>query len=64
MKKTNLQKYKDFFDEMKIKYSIEEYDDEIWLCIDKKHIEYDYGNSITTIFNINGKFKKFEAYGT
>ena len=64
MIKTDLQKYKDFFNEMKIGYTISKRHAEI-ICIDIKeeHIYYSYGNSISIIFNNKEEFIEFEAWG-
>lgn len=62
--KTDLQKYKDFFDEMGIDYAIKKgINGIIRLNINTKHIDYGYGNLITIVFDTDEKFDVFEAYG-
>lgn len=62
--KTDLKKYKDFFDEMGIGYEVVKHQNEmISLNINEEHIYYSYGNSICIRFDNEEKFVEFEAYG-
>lgn len=62
--KTDLQKYKDFFDEMGIRYKVTKHQNEmISLDINEEHIYYVYGNSICIRFNDEEEFVEFQAYG-
>ena len=62
--KTDLQKYKDFFDEMGIDYEVENTRSGlIRMSISRKHIFYSYGNSIYIMFDENEKFGEFQAWG-
>lgn len=69
--KTDLQKYKDFFDDMNVKYEIDnvEYEilgkkiNEIKLRIDANYIYQFYHNSIAIVFDTDEKFIEFEAFG-
>lgn len=62
--KTDLQKYKDFFDEMGVGYTVTKSKTGIIrLDINTNHIDYSYGNSITVVFDTDEKFGVFEAYG-
>lgn len=61
--KTDLQKYKDFFDEINIGYKIKHDENHIFLCIGYKHIFHLYGNAIEIEFDENEKFICFHAWG-
>lgn len=69
--KTDLQKYKEFFDNMNIKYEVENVEYEILnkkikqikLYIDDNYIYQSYCNSIAIIFDTDEKFIEFEAFG-
>ena len=56
--KTDLQKFKDLFDEMNIKYHV--YDKGIW--IDDEHLSLPYIESLNIIFDDNGNFVEFDAW--
>lgn len=58
--KTNLQKFKDLFDEMNIKYHV--YDKGIW--IDDEHLRLPYIASLNIIFDDNGNFVEFDAWSS
>lgn len=63
---TDLEKFKNFFDEMGIKYRYVEYPSAnlAAIDIDEKHIYISYCNSITIDFELDsGKFIEFEAWG-
>lgn len=63
---TDISKFKNFFDEMKIKYSYRECErtNRAILEIDEEHIYMSYGNAIAINFELNtGKFVEFEAWG-
>lgn len=61
-KVNDLQKFKDFFDEMNIKY-IERNGGNHCLSIHYSHICQSYGNAIDLIFDKNDNFIQFEAWG-
>lgn len=62
---TNLEKFKQFFDSMNIKYSINYtyYDDLIELTIDKNHIYQSCSNTVKVMFTNDGKFVSFQGWG-
>lgn len=63
---TDLEKFKNFFDEMGIEYHYFEYPSAnlAAIDIDEKYIYISYGNSITINFElVSGKFIEFEAWG-
>ena len=65
-KLTDIEKFKNFFDEMGIKYHYAEYPSGnlATIDIDEKHIYISYCNSITINFELNtGQFIEFEAWG-
>lgn len=65
-KLTDLEKFKNFFDEMGIKYHYTRCDksNKQTLDIDEQYIYMSYGNSISINFELNtGKFIEFEAWG-
>lgn len=58
--KTDLQKFKDLFDEMNIKYHV--YDEGIW--IDEEHLSLGFTASMDIIFDDNGNFVKFDVWSS
>lgn len=62
---TDLEKFKNFFDSMNIKYEEYIWDyEEVHLSIDESHMGEDvYNPEITIIFHSNGKFKEFRPIG-
>lgn len=66
MAKTDLQKYKKFFDEMGIEYTVEKnvgHKKITTLTIDNSHIYRSYGNTIRINFDEDKNFIEFEAWG-
>lgn len=66
IKLTDIEKFKDFFNEMDIEYKECKYDrtNEIVLEIDKKHVYTGYSNELNINFNLDtGKFIEFEPWG-
>lgn len=62
---TNLEKFKQFFDSMNIKYSINDayYDDLIELKIADNHVYQSHGSIVRIMFDGNGKFIEFQGWG-
>ena len=63
---TDIENFKNFFDEMGIKYHYTKCDmtNEQTLEIDEEYIYMSYGNSISINFELDtGKFIEFEAWG-
>lgn len=60
---TDLHKYKDFFDEMGVRYIMREYDNHIYLCIHHSHVNQIYGNAVEIEFDEDEKFIQFRAWG-
>ena len=63
--KTDLQKFKDFFDELNIKYTVQynDYNHTESMCIDSNCLYQCYGATLYVDFNEDGKFIEFETYG-
>lgn len=57
--KTDMQKFKDFFDEMNIKYYT--YEGRMW--VDDIHLVDNYAATLEIKFDNNGKFVVFETWG-
>lgn len=65
-KLTDIEKFKNFFDEMGIEYKEWKYDqiNEIVLEIDKKHVYTGYSSELNINFNLDtGEFVEFEPWG-
>lgn len=61
--KTDLNKYKYFFNEMGIDYQVITHEHQIELRVDDKHIFHGYGNQLSVCFDLEEKFVEFEAWG-
>lgn len=61
--KTDLQKFKEFFDEMNIEYHIYTDGDENYMWIDDIHLVHNYAATLKIIFNDDDEFVKFETWG-
>lgn len=61
--KTDLQKFKEFFDEMNIKYRIYTDEKENYMWIDDVCLTPNYGALLKIVFNRDGKFVEFETWG-
>jgi hypothetical protein len=61
--KTDLQKFKEFFNEMNINYHIYTDEDESYMWIDDAYIAPNYCALLKIIFNSDGKFVEFETWG-
>ena len=61
--RTDLQMYKDFFDEMGIDYEVyEDEDGSFSLEIDQKHMHYFYENVVTIEFDEDENFVEFQVF--
>lgn len=60
---TDLDKFKEFFDSVGIKYKVKEFEDKYYLTIDYKYVRHVYGNTVEILFSKNGKFATFLAWG-
>lgn len=63
--KTDLQKFKDFFDELNIKYTMQynNYNHTESMYINSNYLYPCYGATLSVNFNEDGEFIEFEAYG-
>lgn len=61
--KTDLQKFKEFFDEMSIEYHIYTDEDESYMWMNDTCVAPNYGALLRIIFNSDGKFVEFETWG-
>lgn len=61
--KTDMQKFKEFFDEMNIEYHIYTDGDENYMWIDDAHLVLNYGATLKIIFDGDDKFVEFETWG-
>ena len=61
--KTDLQKFKEFFDEMNIKCHIHITEYERYMWIDDVHLAPNYAASLYIRFNSDDEFVEFETWG-